>query len=114
VKPRTVVDICQYPGKTCCLKCQTAFIIQVSERKGDGFISRLVWAWAPTFEYVKGLTQSCTLECCVTANCKIRQNLVSFHVSNLESFCCLALNVFEDVSLKCENKSMYLLSEFVL
>jgi len=55
-------------------------IIQVSERKGDVFISRLVWDWAPTFEYVKELTQSCALECCVIINCKIHQNLVSFHV----------------------------------
>ena len=107
-------DICQYPGKSCCLQCQTAYMIQVSERKGEVFICRLVGAWAPTFEYVKGLTQSCTLECCITINCNIHQNLVSFRVSNLDSFCCLALNVFEDVSSKCENKAMFLLSEFVL
>jgi len=112
--PCTVVDICQYPGKTCCRQCQSAFIIQVSERKGDVFISRLVWDWAPTLEYVKGPTQSCTLECCVTINCKIHQNLVPFHVSNFDSFYCLALNVFEVVSSKCENKAMFLLSEFVL
>ena len=112
--PCSVVDIYQYPGKTCCLHCQTVFIIQVSERKGDVFICRLDWDWAPTCEYVKGLTQSCTLECCVTINCKIHQNLVSFHIANLDSFCCLALNVFEDVSSNCKNKAMFLLSEFVL
>lgn len=86
------------------------FIIQVSERKGDVVVSSLVWDLAPTFEYVKGLTQSCKLECCVTVNCQMHKSLVTFHVSNLDSFCYLALNVFEDVSSKCENKAM--LSEF--